>query len=166
MSEHILHDAPSFLRRLAAGFIDILVIIAVTSIIGYLCILAGAAKSYFGFERVLGLYYSFLSQYNTLGGYIFNILVIKKNGEKITLNRAFFRSFIILMFYILAFIVCYINYENSHMNEEVIFIFPALGISAFVYLIVNSSVIFTKDKKSLVDLLSGTRVVCIDNKVA
>lgn len=151
----IAHDAiisASFKQRSLATLIDILVII----ILSYLTQVLNF-NSFLGLEKLCGLYYliSLIGCETTLGGKLLRIYTISKNAEQLTILKALAKTFIINIFLLLSMVI---YYSYLPVSQEIV-IYPALIIGIIVYLIVFSSSFFNKDKKSLIDFLSGTRVV-------
>ena len=144
----------NFSKRLAAAIIDIVIIIAIALLVKLIKI----SSRGLGLETMYFAYYAgcltFLS--TTLGGMLLKINHINNNGEKISKGKAFLKSFIMNIFLLVGL---GIYYSNFPVSEEV-FIEPALMIIASVYGIISLPIFFTRNKRSIVDLLSGTRVIC------
>jgi uncharacterized RDD family membrane protein YckC len=143
------NNAPaSIISRLLAGTVDLAIIFLVTFI-------ASLYYSKFSFENIFSIYYcsSFVSGNTTVGGEIFKIYVLGKNNNPIGFLKIFgrvFFYFVVMMVNVVLF-VANITDQNSLISDV-----TTIGTTI---IILNLPMFITKEKRSLIDLLTSTKVV-------
>jgi uncharacterized RDD family membrane protein YckC len=140
----------SFTRRAVAALIDFTII---CSLVYLVILIQGNA----GGENIAGMYYgfSFMAYNTTLGGKLLRIKTIS-NGEKLTKARCFLKSFCIFIFLLIGIMYCTIYFV---IPPDLVEIEPTIALVVGILLFISFPMIFNKKKKSLIDFLSGTRVI-------
>ena len=146
----------SFIQRVLAAFVDVSIILTLS----YLIQIINLDKMPYiplSLNRLWSLYYfgSLISCSTTVGGKLFRIYTIKNNGEKISILKALIKGFFINIFLFLGIAI----YFSFFTISNGVVILPTLIIGGSIYLIISSTTFFSKNKRSLIDLFSGTMVV-------
>jgi uncharacterized RDD family membrane protein YckC len=157
LSDKTFNIPAGFFRRFAAGAIDLTIITAL--------VYAQKMITFFkasGFENTYVIYYfALLSFYHTtVGGKILKIYTVKNNGENLSRLRCMLKSFVILSFLLAGIVTLFANgfFTKEGLSVSILTIALIIGFT----LLISLPMVFTKSKKSLVDILSGTKVICIN----
>jgi uncharacterized RDD family membrane protein YckC len=145
-----------FFRRLAAGMIDFAIIL--------LLVYVGKKITFFkapGLENMYTIYYlALLSAYQTtIGGKILKIYTIKNNGCKLSILKSVLKSIVSFCFVLAGIFTLTINdfITRDGVSISILTISIIIGFVLLIFL----PRIFTKSKRSFIDILSGTKVIYV-----
>ena len=145
-----------FFRRLAAGMIDFAIILLLAYV--------GKKITFFkdpGLENMYTIYYlALLSAYQTtIGGKILKIYTIKNNGYKLSIFKSALKSIVSFSFVLAGIMTLTINdfITRDGVSISILTISIVIGFVLLIFL----PRIFTKSKRSFIDILSGTKVIYV-----
>ena len=145
-----------FFRRLAAGMIDFAIILLLAYV--------GKKITFFkdpGLENMYTIYYlALLSAYQTtIGGKILKIYTIKNNGYKLSIFKSALKSIVSFSFVLAGIMTLTINdfITRDGASISILTISIVIGFVLLIFL----PRIFTKSKRSFIDILSGTKVIYV-----
>lgn len=157
--------------RIAAGIIDLIIIFFIALVLTILLRslslvwdLPAHAARLFSLEKTFCIYYivalSLKRWHTTIGGKMFKIYTVRRNGNPISLGIVLVR----VAFYFL-FALINIIFFTLYTEEDLNFL-AFLSVLALTLIILNAPMFFTKEIRSLIDLLSSTKVVKGEPKIS
>jgi uncharacterized RDD family membrane protein YckC len=153
--QHTKIATAGFIKRLLAGIIDFIIIF----ILVYLGKIITFVKLP-GLETTCTVYYCLCLIYcgTTIGGKILGIYTIKNNGNKLSKVRSVLKSAYIFSFLLIGIIIWSSNFV---LPDSTFLLEPTIALILGIILFISLPMVFNKNKRSVIDLFSGTKVVCI-----